>query len=149
MIRDLTDTEIKNILVSQVLGRLACTDGNNPYVIPLTYIFDGKHIYGQTNAGKKLKILRKNPKVCFEVDVLTDMFNWSSVLAFGKFEELKDEDALAAKDKLYNRIFPFLTGSAVHAHEHGTISGIDDSSRQKKIIFRIKVSKLTGRSEKK
>ena len=149
MIRDLREDEIKNILVSQILGRLACTDGNNPYVIPLTYIFDGKHIYGQTNAGKKIKILRKNPKVCFEVDVLTDMFNWSSVLAFGKFEELKDDDAQAAKDKLYNRIFPLLTGSAVHAHEHGTISGIDDSSRQKKIFFRIKVSKLTGRAEKK
>jgi len=149
MIRDLNETEIKNILTSQVFGRLACTNGLNPYIVPLTYVYDGEYIYGQTIKGKKLSILRKNPNVCFEVDVQTDMFNWSSVLVFGKFEELKDEAADKARAKLFNSAFTLLTGSAVHKHEHETVAGIDDSSRKKPVMYRIKIKKITGRTEKK
>ncbi|MGB4843043.1 MAG: pyridoxamine 5'-phosphate oxidase family protein [Ferruginibacter sp.] len=149
MIRDLNEAEINNILSSQVLGRLACTNGLNPYIVPLTYMYDGEYIYGQTVKGKKLSMLRKNPNVCFEVDMLTDMFNWSSVLVFGKFEELKEEAAATAREKLFNSVFTLLTGSAVHKHEHGTVAGVDDSSRQKPVMYRIKIKKITGRTEKK
>lgn len=149
MIRDLNDREIKNVLSSQVLGRLACTDGKKPYIVPITYFFDGKYIYGQTNIGKKLRMLRKNPNVCFEVDMLTDMFNWKSVLVFGEFEELKNEEAIVAKELLYNSIFSLMTGSTVHPHEHGTVAGIDDKSREKLVMYRIKIKSITGRLEKK
>lgn len=149
MIRDLNEAEINNILSSQILGRLACTDGRNPYIVPLTYMYDGEYIYGQTIKGKKLRILRKNPNVCFEVDMLTDMFNWSSVLVFGKFEELKEEAAAKAREKLFNSAFTLLTGSAVHKHEHDTVAGVNDSSRQKPVMYRIKIKKITGRTEKK
>ena len=90
MLGQLNDTQIRNILSSQAVGRLACTDGKQPYIVPVTYTYDGKYIYGQTNEGTKLKMLRKNPKVCFEVDMMTDMRNWQSVIVYGKFEELKN-----------------------------------------------------------
>ena len=83
MLGELNEMEIKNVLSSQVLGRLACTDGKQPYIIPLTFTYDGNCIYGQTNEGKKMEMLRKNPNVCFEVDMMTDMRNWKSVLVFG------------------------------------------------------------------
>ena len=88
MLGELTNIQIQNILTSQVIGRIGCTDGMQPYIVPVTFTYDGKYIYGQSNEGKKMKILRKNPKVCFEVDVMTDMRNWQSVLLFGIFEEL-------------------------------------------------------------
>jgi len=86
MLGELNEMEIKNVLSSQVLGRLACTDGDQPYIVPLTYTYDGEYIYGQIDEGMKLELLRKNPKVCFEVDMMTDMRNWRSVLVFGEFE---------------------------------------------------------------
>ncbi|HRP31408.1 MAG TPA: pyridoxamine 5'-phosphate oxidase family protein [Agriterribacter sp.] len=106
MLGELNDTEIDSILTSQVVGRLACTDGKQPYVVPVTYAYDGKFIYGQTNAGTKLKMLRKNPNVCFQIEMMTDMRNWKSVLAYGKFEELKDKEAEKAREILYNLVFP-------------------------------------------
>lgn len=148
MLGELSKEKIENILSSQVVGRLACSDGNQPYITPVTYIFDGKYIYGQSNEGKKLSILRKNPNVCFEVDVVTDMRNWQSVIVYGKFEELKDEMARSARAILFEKVFSLMTSSTIHPHEHGVISAIDDSNRIKYVMYRIEISKVTGRFEK-
>jgi uncharacterized protein len=148
MLGELNETEIKNVLASQALGRLACTNGTQPYIIPLTYTYDGKYIYGQTNEGMKLKLLRKNPHVCFEVDMMTDMQNWKSVLVFGKFEELKDKKAEKARAVLFDKVFSLMTSSTVHAHEHEVKAKPDDSNRVKRIMYRIHIKKITGRFEK-
>ncbi|HMU09793.1 MAG TPA: pyridoxamine 5'-phosphate oxidase family protein [Ferruginibacter sp.] len=148
MLGELNDMEINNVLSSQVLGRLACTDGKQPYIVPLTYTYDGEYIYGQINEGMKLDLLRKNPKICFEVDMMTDMRNWRSVLVFGEFQELKNRDAEKAKDVLFNRVFSLMTSSTIHTHEHEEKGKIDDSNRVKHIMYRIKIKKLTGRFEK-
>ncbi len=148
MIGELNETQIKNILSSQVLGRLACTDGNQPYIVPLTYTYNGEYIYGQTNDGQKLEIVRKNPLVCFETDTMTDMANWQSVLAYGIFEELKGDDGDKARRILFNRVFSLMTTSAIHGHEHDEAGTTDDSNRVKQILFRISISKLTGRFER-
>lgn len=148
MLGELNDTEIDSILTCQVVGRLACTDGKQPYVVPITYAYDGKYIYGQTNAGTKLKMLRKNPNVCFQIEMMTDMRNWKSVLVYGKFEELKDKEAEKAREILYNLVFPLSTSSTVHLFGHEEKGIVDDSTRVKTVMYRIKIKKVTGRFEK-
>jgi len=148
MLGELTDTEINNVLSSQVVGRLACTDGSQPYVVPVTYAYDGKNIYGQTNEGTKLKILRKNANVCFEVDIMSDMRNWKSVLVYGKFEELKGKEAEKARETLYDLVFPLSTSSTIHLFGHDEKGIVDDSTRVKPVMYRIKIKKITGRFEK-
>ncbi len=147
MIGQLTINQIANVLSSQVLGRLACTDGKHPYIVPVTYAYDGNYLYGQTNEGFKLQILRKNPNICFEVDMMTDMAHWQSVLVFGKFEELDGEEAEKAKEILFSRVFSLMTSSTIHNHEHEVSAEIDDSNRIKQVMYRIKIEKLTGRFE--
>ncbi len=148
MIGELNQTQINNILSSQVVGRLGCTDGKQPYIVPVTFTYDGDYIYGQTNEGTKLNMLRKNKNVCFEVEVMTDMRNWQSVIVLGKFEELKNKAAEKAREILFGRVFTLMTSSTVHTHEHETTSEIDDSNRVKHVMYRIKIKKITGRFEK-
>lgn len=148
MLGKLNEQQMINILASQAIGRLACTDGKLPYVIPVTYCYDGKYIFGQTNEGMKLKILRKNPNVCFEVDRMTDMRNWQTVIITGKFEELKGHDSEKAREILFDRVFPLSTSSTVHAHEHEVTSKVDDKNRVKVVMYRIRITKKTGRFEK-
>lgn len=148
MLGQLNDTQIQNILSSQAVGRLACTDGKKPYIVPVTYTYDGKYVYGQTNEGTKLKMLRKNPNVCFEVDMMTDMRNWQSVIVFGKFEELKNEQAKKARNILFGHVFSLMTSSTIHVHEHEVTEELDDSNRVKYVMYRIKIKKVTGRFEK-
>ncbi len=147
MLGKLNDFQSRNVLVSQVIGRLACSDGTKPYIIPITYTFDGTYIYGQTNEGKKLEILRNNPNICFEVDMMTDMRNWKSVIVYGQFEELTGIEAKKARDVLFGSIFQLMTSSTVHPHEHETGEAIDDSARIKFVMYRIKVDEITGRFE--
>ncbi len=148
MLGELNDLQINNLLSSQVIGRLACTEGKQPYIVPVTYCYDGVYIYGQTNEGKKLDILRKNKNVCFEVDAMTDMRNWQSVIVYGTFEILKNKESERAREAFLNTIFPLMTSSTVHKHEHGTTAAVDDSTRIKYTMYRIRIKKMTGRFEK-
>jgi nitroimidazol reductase NimA-like FMN-containing flavoprotein (pyridoxamine 5'-phosphate oxidase superfamily) len=148
MLGQLNDMQIDNILTSQVLGRLACTDGKQPYVVPVTYTYDGKYIYGQSNEGMKINMLRKNPNVCFEVDTMTNMRDWKSVVVYGRFEELKNKEAEEAREILFNRVFPLMTSSTIHSFGHEVNGKVDDSSRIKYVMYRIKIKKVTGRFEK-
>lgn len=148
MLGKLNDSQIDNILNSQAIGRLACTDGNQPYIVPVTFRYDGKHIYGQTNEGMKLDILRKNPNVCFEVDWMTDMRNWQSVLVYGQFEELDEIETEKARKIFFDRMFPLMTSDTVHAHEHDVTTTVADSTRIKYLMYRIKIKNITGRFEK-
>lgn len=148
MLGELSDTQIQNILSSQAVGRLACSDGNQPYIVPVTYKYDGNYIYGQTNEGTKLQILRKNPNVCFEVDRMMDMRNWQSVIVYGKFEELEDEAAKEAREILFESVFSLTTSSTIHAHEHEVTEQLDDRNRVKFVMYRIKIETVTGRFEK-
>jgi nitroimidazol reductase NimA-like FMN-containing flavoprotein (pyridoxamine 5'-phosphate oxidase superfamily) len=149
MLGQLKDAQIRNLLSSQAVGRLACTDGNQPYIVPVTYTYDGKYIYGQSNEGMKLEILRSNPNVCFEVDTMTDMRNWQSVVVYGTFEELGGDEEKEARDILFNRVMPLMTSSTIHAHGHPPNGGVvDDSTRVKNVMYRIVINKVTGRFEK-
>jgi uncharacterized protein len=145
---ELTNDQATNMLLSHAFGRLACTDGRQPYIVPVTYAYDGEYLYGQTNEGTKLNLLRKNPNVCFEVDQMTDMRNWKSVIIYGKFEELKGEEAENARAIFLKTVFPLMTNYSVHGFEHEVTSGIDDSKRIKFVMYRIKIEKITSRFEK-
>ena len=148
MLGELDNRQINNLLSSHIIGRLACTDGEKPYIVPVTYTYDGEYIYGQTNLGKKLKILRKNPNVCFEVDQMTDMRNWQSVVIYGEFEELKKKEVETGREQFFNKIFCMETSSTVHAHEHEVIAVIEESDWERFVLYKIKIKKITGRFEK-
>lgn len=79
---------------------------------------------------------------------MTDMRNWQSVNVYGKFEELKNEQAKKARDILFGRVFSLMTSSTIHAHEHEVTEKLDDSNRVKYVMYRIKIKKVTGRFEK-
>jgi uncharacterized protein len=148
MLGELSDMQIDNLLLSQVVGRIGCTDGNKPYITPVTYAYDGKDIIGQTKEGLKLNILRKNPNVCFEVDRMSDMANWQSVIVSGTFRELKGKEANEARNYLFDHVLPLMTSSTIHPHQHAVSGNVDDSNRIKPVMYRIRIEEKSGRFEK-
>ena len=144
----LTQTEMDNLLHSQLIGRLACIQGNEPYIVPMAYAYDGKNILGQTVPGLKLRILEQNPKVCFEVDQLIDLHNWKSVIVFGTFKLAPKSFLPQTRQWLFDRIYPLSTPTRVHGHEHSSGSTISDEDRIKPVLFMIEVIRMTGRYEK-
>jgi nitroimidazol reductase NimA-like FMN-containing flavoprotein (pyridoxamine 5'-phosphate oxidase superfamily) len=150
MTGELNEQQINNLLTSQAIGRIACCDGKHPYIVPLTYSYDGDYIYGQSIEGQKLELMRKNPNVCFQVDITNNLDNWQSAVVYGQFEELFDGKAEVAREHLFSKVIPLMTASAIHQHEHweGLGHELPDKSRIKPVMFRIKVNEKCGRYEK-
>lgn len=62
--------EIEAILHRAAVCRLAMADENGPYVVPLCFGYRDNLLYFHSaREGKKLDMLKKNNRVCFEVDV--------------------------------------------------------------------------------
>ena len=83
--REVTDQEeIDSILERATVCRLGmCTDGE-PYVVPLNFGHkNGRLYFHSATEGKKLDILRKNPRICFEVDVDTEVIPAQSPCGWG------------------------------------------------------------------
>jgi uncharacterized protein len=148
MLGTLTETQMNNLLTMQAVGRIGYSDGRKSYITPVTYAFDGIYIYGQTNEGLKLEVMRRNPFVCFEVDSMVNMANWESVIIWGYFEELEDKEEIKAREYLYNSILDLLTSSTVHLHEHSSTHDTNETNRIKRIMYRIRITEKTGRFEK-
>lgn len=147
MLGKLNETQIDNLLTRQAVGRIGFHDKSKNYITPVTYVYDGNYIYVQTNKGLKLDIMRLNPSVCFEVDAMSGLSNWESVIVWGNFEELFEEESIKARTYLYNNILDLLTAKSVHLHEHGADQLLDDSNRIKDVMFRIKIIEKEGRFE--
>ena len=59
--------EIDEIMEKADVLHLAMAKDNIPYVVPLSFGYDGKNIYFHcAKEGLKLDFIKKNPNVCFE-----------------------------------------------------------------------------------
>lgn len=149
MIDKLTDEEIEEVLKTNVIGRIGCNDGSKTYVVPISYVYDGRCIIGHSHLGQKIEMMRKNPSVCFEVDEMKNINHWKSVILWGTYQELTNERERLAAMKLFmdkflklkinkSDIHTEITEKDVHPHMSGNI---------KPVIYRIVISEKTGRFE--
>lgn len=142
MLGELTPIEIEDVLRKGLIGRIGCHAFGKTYVVPVTYAYDGTSIYAHSGEGMKVHMMRANPHVCFEVDAMDDVANWQSVVAWGTFEELHDEDSRKmAMEILLEQIVPRIGGPP------GT-SAHPSSSTEPAVLYRIHLEQKTGRFER-
>ena len=90
IIRSLSRQECTKLLESNRLGRLACADDGQPYIVSIFYAYADDHLYAFTLPGRKLDTMRANPNVALLVEEFGQAREWRSVVAEGRFEELPD-----------------------------------------------------------
>ena len=74
--------EMQRLLKKCSHGRLGLAFQNEPYVVPVSYGYDqGRIFFHSAKQGKKVDFMRRNNKVCFEVDEYQK--GWASVLCYG------------------------------------------------------------------
>lgn len=140
--------QIDEVLSKQLVGRIGCCNDGMPYVLPISYTFDGKDVYFHTNEGKKIDMMRRNPNVCFQVDHMHTMADWESVIAWGTFEELvTNEEKEYAFRLLLARTLPLI--SSVTTHLGATWPFVEGALANDipGILFRIVIREKTGRFE--
>lgn len=135
MVGRLSTHEIENMLHRNRVGRIGCTDGETPYVIPVLYGYEDNTLYVCSRNGRKIDMMRHHPRVCFEVDEVEQMDGrgpWRSIVIDGLYEELTSpEDEALALDQLGLGSTPRLDISDDHAN------GL--------VLFRIRAVQKSGR----
>lgn len=140
--------EIEELIKQQFIGRIGCHADDLTYVVPISYAYDGTYIYGHTVEGMKIDMMRKNPKVCFEIDNTKDLANWQSVICWGQFEELKtEEERKVGLQTLNARALPVITSETMRISSLWPFN-TDDTKSIPGITFRILLKEKTGRFEK-
>ena len=133
MIEELDEHEVDAFLRRQVVGRVGCHAEGETYVVPVLYVWDGECIYVQSIEGRKIRMMRANPQVVFEVDEYEpDTGSWHSVIVEGIYEELEGTRAEAALALLVQRF-------AGRRRRPGP------RSDRAPVAFRIRCTRATGR----
>lgn len=106
--RELDRDEIEEFLRDQRIARLGCHAAGETYVVPVIYAYDGGAVVTVTQEGRKVEMLRENPRVCVEVDEYDadGRGSWRSVIGYGAAEELAGDeiqDALAVLRERFAR----------------------------------------------
>lgn len=133
MIEELSEDEVEAFLRRQLIGRVGCHAEGQTYVVPVIYVWDQGYVYVQSIEGRKTRMMRANPEVCFEVDEYEEDGSWRSVIVDGVYEELEGSAAEAALALLVQRFI---------GRRRGTT---DRSTGRKPVAFRIQATNVTGR----
>jgi nitroimidazol reductase NimA-like FMN-containing flavoprotein (pyridoxamine 5'-phosphate oxidase superfamily) len=147
MFGKLSSTQIEKVISDNFVGRLGCHADGKTYVVPISYAYDGQFIYARTFEGLKISMMRKNPKVCFQIDEMENMANWKSVVTWGTYEELKNEEERnEGLEKLISRMLPEISSETVKLSPQWPFP-TNDFTKIRGIIFRIRLTEKTGRFE--
>jgi nitroimidazol reductase NimA-like FMN-containing flavoprotein (pyridoxamine 5'-phosphate oxidase superfamily) len=133
VIAELDRAEIDELLRVQVVGRVGCHADGLTYVVPVIYAYDGESFYVYTVEGLKVRLMRANPRVCFEVDSY-ERGSWRSAIVQGRYEELDETGAERAQALLAER-FARSGSRGRRPRAEGT-----------PVAFRIVIDEVTGRA---
>jgi uncharacterized protein len=143
VIHELTAAECRAVLRLTTVGRLACARDGQPYIVPLFLYFDPRDdsLYGFSTLGQKIDWMRSNPKVCVEVEQIIDKFHWSTVVIFGRYEEVGDS---AEEQELRHRASKLFEQRPLWwLPATGKIPAAEE--RHASVVYRIRIDRMSGR----
>lgn len=149
MLGDLSAQEIDSLLHNQLIGRIGCHADNEIFVVPITFVYKDGYIYGHSREGKKIQMMRKSPRVCFEVDDMKKLTHWQSAIAWGEYEEIESEEGKLNVFKLFSDRLAELEASETMKPSYRMPNPHPHNAEVKAITFRIRVYEKTGRFEQK
>jgi uncharacterized protein len=144
LIQELSRQASLELLARMRLGRLACVQGTQPYVVPFYFAYDDDCLYSFSTVGQKIEWMRANPLVCVEADEVASPEEWASVVVFGRYEELPDtpewQSARTVAHTLLKRSAVWWEPAYVKTLLHGTPRPLVP------VFYRIHIVRITGHS---
>jgi uncharacterized protein len=144
--KEITDIRIiESILLEADICRIALSDNNIPYIVPMNFGYSEKTIYLHSiDEGKKIDIIKNNNNICFETESKTSIVksenpcNWGmkylSVIGYGKAYFINDFEE---KTKALNIIMNKYSGTSGHQFA--------ESQLHKPAVIKIMISEMAGK----
>lgn len=136
---------IEEIIRSTEVCRIAYAQDNIPYITPVSFGYDGKHLFVHTaTEGRKIEFLKKNNYICFqfesEVKTITDPVvacKWTaafkSVIGYGRMIELK---SFEEQEYALNQIM---------LHYSGKTWPFEEKMFKNVLLWKIEIEEMTGK----
>jgi nitroimidazol reductase NimA-like FMN-containing flavoprotein (pyridoxamine 5'-phosphate oxidase superfamily) len=143
--KEITDKKaIEEIISRSKVCKLAMCEGNSPYIVPMCFGFkDNTLFFHSAPKGKKIEILKTNPNVCFEFEILTQVIQsakackwgmkYRSVIGFGTAGFITDDD-------LKRQAFDII----MNQYADGSFS-YEEASLKSVIIIKVDIHSMTGK----
>jgi nitroimidazol reductase NimA-like FMN-containing flavoprotein (pyridoxamine 5'-phosphate oxidase superfamily) len=136
---------VRAILERALSCRVALADGDEPYLVPRSFALDGPDVgLHSARAGRKLDILRRNPKVCFEVEEGVALspapeacdvgMHYRTVVGFGTAELVEDPAEKAR-----------LLGVLAAKYMTAAPAGFPPHELARTVVIRVRVRELHGK----
>lgn len=102
--KEITDkSDMESVIKRTAVCRLAMVEGSRPYLVPMCFGYRDRTLYFHSaHKGRKIEILKENNRVCFEVDIDTEIgkgekacdwgMKFQSVIGFGTASFVTDPD---------------------------------------------------------
>ena len=137
--RELSSRQVEAMLRRNHIGRIAFSFHDLVDIRPIHYAWRKGWLFGRTSPGDKLIVLRHNQWVAFEVDEISGLLDWSSVVVRGTFYRLSPEGSVH-DGRLYKRALRAIRELAPHTLRE------NDPLAFRSEFFGISIDSATGRS---
>ena len=138
-------SDLESILQKAKVCRLGLIDDKIPYIVPVHYGYQKGNIYVHTaKKGKKIDLIKKNPKVCFEVELDHKIrntgipCNWSttykSIIGYGTASFITD-----IEEKKHS------LGILIDHYAPGTIYDFSKKMIDSVAVIKITIESITGK----
>ena len=140
--------QVDEVIRGSLVCRVAMAKANAPYIVPLSFGYDGAAIYLHTAPdGKKIEHFLANPQVCFEFERNVELrrdpqiackwtFGFESVIGYGTISELVEP---AQKEHALNEIMRQYSGKTWP---------FESASVAKVRVWKIAITSMTGKQSK-
>ena len=143
--RKITDiNEIEGIIGRAGVCHLGLVDGDEPYVVPVSFGYERGTLYFHGNLkGRKIELIKKNNRVCFEMETDVSVkeaeqacdwgIKYLSVIGVGRAYILENDEQ---KSHALNLITERYTGSVL---------SFPKSEMDKTLVVKIDIESITGK----
>jgi nitroimidazol reductase NimA-like FMN-containing flavoprotein (pyridoxamine 5'-phosphate oxidase superfamily) len=142
--REICDPKVIESIISRAnVCRLAMCDEGLPYVVPLCFGYEkGALYFHSATVGRKLEILKKNPKVSFEMDIDWELvkssdrcnMRYRSVIGFG------DASLIEASEDKRNAL------DLIMRHYHQEPFAYPQDTLKRTAIIKVEIEEMTGKA---
>lgn len=140
-----TREEIVEIIERAAVCRLGLCSENVPYVVPLNFGYSGGCLYlHSAREGRKMDMIRANPRVCFEIDIDAELIpsdqpcdwgmKYASVIGFGTASVLEDPEE---KKRGLNAILAHYGSRPLQPYPESVL--------EHTAVIRVRVEEMTGK----
>ena len=146
--REITDRNAIDAIIAQCkVCRIALCENGQPYILPLHFGYDGKHLYFHSaNDGKKIEIIKQNNRVGFEFDILHEIITAEAPCEWGtKYESVVGSGIVEFIESQQEKAKAL---ECILRQYGGSFNEFKDSSLSSVTVFQINIVSISGKEKK-